>query len=68
MRASSAAFHRSWWSRRTGFIAVVYGDLIPGCRFLLRGNSCGLTAGGGRVGVMQREGEVGFVAVDTARE
>lgn len=24
MRASSAAFHLSWWSWRTGFIAVMY--------------------------------------------
>lgn len=48
MRASSAAFHRSWWRRRTGFIADMYGDVVRSRRFLLRGNSCGAVGGGGR--------------------
>jgi len=40
MRASSAAFHRSWWRRRTGFIADMYGAWCEGRRSVLRGNSC----------------------------
>jgi len=40
MRASSAAFHRSWWRRRTGFIADMYGCWLRGRRSVLRGNSC----------------------------
>jgi hypothetical protein len=64
MRASSAAFHRSWWRRRTGFIADMYGDVVRSRRFLLRGNSwCRQW----RAGVGQVRGAVGSES-EVARE